>query len=47
MLKGKTFYLVLWDSVIRGCEEDLKPGRKWDEGKERQETKQICQGLIY
>jgi hypothetical protein len=32
-------YPVPRDSVIRGCKGDHKPGRKWEEGKERQETK--------
>jgi hypothetical protein len=27
-------YPVLQDSVIRGCEGDRKPGRRWEEGKE-------------
>jgi hypothetical protein len=28
--KTKQNYPVPWDSVIRGCEGDRKPGRKWD-----------------
>ena len=27
-------YLVPRDSVIRGCEGDRKPGRRWEEKKE-------------
>ena len=27
-------YPVPRDSVIRGCEGDRKPGRRWEEGKE-------------
>jgi hypothetical protein len=34
-------YPVSWDSFIRGCEGDQKPGRKWEEGEEKQKTKQI------
>jgi hypothetical protein len=34
-------YPVPWDSVIRGCEGDRKPGRKWEEGKEKQRPRRV------
>jgi hypothetical protein len=33
-------YPIPRDSVSSVCEGDLKPGRKWEEGKEKQKTKQ-------
>jgi hypothetical protein len=35
----KILYPVPRDSVIRGCEGDLEPGRKWKEKKESRTTK--------
>ena len=36
------------DSVIRGCEGDRKPGRRWEEEKEEQETRKgTYRGLVY
>jgi hypothetical protein len=41
-------YPVPWDSVIRGCEGNRKPGRRWEEEKEKQETKKgTYRGLVY
>jgi hypothetical protein len=34
-------YPIRRDSIILGCEGDCKPGRKWEEGEEKQETKKM------
>ena len=33
LMSGAT-YPIPWDSVIRGCKGDCKPGRRWEEEKE-------------
>jgi hypothetical protein len=41
-------YPVPRDSVIRGCEGGRKPGRRWEEEKEEQETRKgTYRGLVY
>jgi hypothetical protein len=34
-------YPILRDSVIHGCEGDCKPGRKWEEGKQKQRPRRV------
>jgi hypothetical protein len=36
-------YPVPWDSVIRGCERNRKPGRRWEEGKENRRPSKFVQ----
>lgn len=39
-MSGAT-YPIPRDSVICGCEGDCKPGRKWEEGKEKQRPRRV------